>query len=516
MRTPENISHRPPWMAGSPAAPGPLPDGDVDVLVVGGGITGLTAAVTAAELGARVALLEARHLAAGTTGVTTGKVTSQHGLRYQQLVASHGHETAMSYAGANQEAIGIVDGLVERYGIDCRLESVSHVVHAATAEGVRAVEEEHRVVRSLGLPATLDTEVEAPLAARAALRFDDQRHIEPVRYVLGLAEALVGLGGSVHTGTRVVGVRPGARGVRVRTDRGELRARHVVVATLLPPLDRTLAFTRQKPVRAYGIALQVAGGLPSGSYLGVDEPTRSVRTAQDENGRRRLVVVGESHLVGREPHPGARIERLRAFAARRWNVEAVTHQWSGQDYQPIDGLPTIGPMDRQGTCWVACGFGKWGLTGGTHAGWAIAHRLSGLPASHRKHWRRPRRIGRRELGGVARFNLDSGRRLLTDHVRALVGERSLAPGEGAVVRRGARLVAVHRRDDGSLGEVSAHCTHLGCVVAWNAFERSWDCPCHGSRFDADGQVLEGPATKPLPPLARDEPPPCDPRSGPSA
>lgn len=496
------MQQAPPWRRAEESASEHAALEDVDVAVVGGGITGMTAAVTAAEQGARVAVLEARHLAAGTTGSTTGKLTSQHGLCYAELVATHGRRTAEHYAGANHMAIDLVDGLVARYAIDCDLEPVSHVVHASGTEAGERIVDEHRAAAGLGLPAHLDREVEPPLLARAALRFDEQRHLEPVRYVLGLAEALTALGGRVHVATRVTGVLPGPRDVRVRTERGQLRAGQVIIATLLPPLDRALAFVRHEPVRAYGIAAAVADELPRASYLGVDEPTRSVRAARDDEGRPRLLVVGESHTVGREPAPGARLDRLRDYAERRWRLEAVTHQWSAQDYLPLDGLPTVGPIDHRGRCWVATGFGKWGLGQGTYAGWLIACRLADREVPFDRHLHPPRRLGRHELVDALRFNLDSGRRLVTDRLRRSPDPRTLAPGDGAVVREGARLVATHRRDDGSLGRVSARCTHLGCVVAWNAFERSWDCPCHGSRFGADGEVLEGPAVRPLPPQDR--------------
>jgi nitrite reductase/ring-hydroxylating ferredoxin subunit len=271
----------------------------------------------------------------------------------------------------------------------------------------------------------------------------------------------------------------------------------VVVATLLPPLDRTLAFAQQRPVRAYGVALRVTGEVPTCGSISIDEPTRSVRGALDEQGRRCLVVVGEEHQVGEDRDPLPRIGRLAAHAERHWPVEELTHWWSAQDYVPTDGLPMVGPLDRGARIWVASGFGKWGLSAGTHAGWSIARRLGGRRADHTAHLRRPGRVGLRRLAELLDLNLHSARRLVGDRLTAGGDAEALRPGEGAVVREGADLVAVHRREDGSLGRCSARCTHLGCVVAWNRFERSWDCPCHGSRFAADGSVLEGPATAPL-------------------
>jgi glycine/D-amino acid oxidase-like deaminating enzyme/nitrite reductase/ring-hydroxylating ferredoxin subunit len=482
-----------------PALPAELLPDEVDVLVIGAGITGLTAAVTAAEDGARVAVLEARAVGGGSTGRSTGKVTSQHGLRYAGLVDDHGEDVARSYGAANEQALQIVDDLATRHGIACDLRVTSH--HVFTADPSRADEfaEEARAARAAGLPVDEDAPFDLPFEAAARVSFRDQLELDPAAYAGGLARALLRLGATVHERTRALHVRTRGDRVLVETEHGDVTADHVVVATLQPPLDRALGFAQQRPVRSYGVALRIDGGVPAVGAVRPDGPTRSVRGARTGEGEPRLVVVGEEHQVGHDPDPRTRIASLAGFAERHWPVRELTHWWSAQDYEPVDALPMVGPLDHDRRIWVACGFSKWGLSAGTHAGWSIARRLGGGEAAHTGHLRRPGRVGLRRAGALVGFNLHSGKRFVGDRatVRSDVG--SLARGDGAVVRDRDGLSAVHRREDGSLCRVSAVCTHLGCVVAWNALERSWDCPCHGSRFNADGEVLEGPATSPLSP-----------------
>jgi glycine/D-amino acid oxidase-like deaminating enzyme/nitrite reductase/ring-hydroxylating ferredoxin subunit len=489
---------RPLWML-PPALPEhPLPT-EVDVLVIGGGITGLTAALTAAEAGARVALLEARRVGGGSTGRSTGKLTSQHALRYARLEEEHGREIARSYGAANEQALRIVDDLVERHGIACDLRATGH--HVFTTDPGRTDEfaAEARAARTAGLPVDGDAELNLPLEPAAKVSFADQRELDPARYAAGLAQALLRHGATVHEGTRALRVRTRSDGVRVETEAGEVRADHVVVATLQPPLDRALGFAQQRPVRSYGVALAVDGELPAEGALQADDPTHSVRAATTPEGEPRLVVVGAEHQVGHDPDPRTRIAHLAGFAEQHWRVSQLTHWWSAQDYEPVDARPMVGPLDHGRRVWVACGFSKWGLSAGTHAGWSIARRIGGHDATHTAHLHRPGRVALRSPGALLEFNLHSGQRFVGDRVTAGTDVDDLRPGEGTVVRERGRLNAVHRRDDGSLCRLSALCTHLGCVVAWNALEGSWDCPCHGSRFDAEGEVLEGPAISALRP-----------------
>ena len=327
----------------------------------------------------------------------------------------------------------------------------------------------------------------------AALRFDDQAELDPRRYLLALAEQLVAAGGGIHEHTRAVEVDEDEQLV-VKTPGGRLAADHVVVATHVPFLDRSLAFARLAQQRSYLIACRIAGEPPPGMHIAVDAPTRSIRAVRDANGGELLLIGGEGHRTGAGGDTEARYRRLEDFARAHWDVEAVAYGWSSQDAMPLDGLPLVGRLTpRSRRLLMATGFGKWGMTAGTAAAELLAdlvlerpNALAGLVD--------PVRFSPRAAVHVAEEGAGNALRLLGDPLRS--GRRpidDLAPGEGAIVVHDGERVAGHRRADGSLVAVSSRCTHLGCQVRWNPAETSWDCPCHGSRFAPTGEVLHGPA-----------------------
>jgi Rieske Fe-S protein len=270
----------------------------------------------------------------------------------------------------------------------------------------------------------------------------------------------------------------------------------VIVATHYPFLDRSLAFARLHPERSYAITCRIAGAPPEGMFIsGGNVPTRSVR-AVPVDGAELLLVGGEGHKTGTEPDTELRYERLEAFAREHWDVVSVEHRWSAQDPITVDLLPYVGPLlPRSDRVLMATGFGKWGMTGGT----AAALLLADLALGRQAMWA--------DLFDPNRLTLRaSAQRLVTENAQVaarFVGDRlrsadprppeNLKPGEGMLLERDGEKLAAYRDEDGELVAVSARCTHLGCLVSWNGAERSWDCPCHGSRFAPDGTVLEGPA-----------------------
>jgi glycine/D-amino acid oxidase-like deaminating enzyme/nitrite reductase/ring-hydroxylating ferredoxin subunit len=474
--TPEGVQ-RPPLAA----------DVTADVAVIGGGLAGLSTAYELRQDGADVVVLEGRTVASGVSGNTTAKLSALHG-----LVSSHGLETARAYAGMNQWGVERVRDLAAELGIDCDLDVRPNFTYTEDPERHGDLVAEVDAASAAGLEVSLAESTEVP-GAVAAVRCEDQAQFHPVKYLRGLANALAEGGAAVHEHTRALGVGDGA----VTTDAGHrVRAGRVVVATQIPFLDRGLFFARASVERSYAITVAVEGPLPDGMYLQAESPGRTLRTIpwRDET---LLMVGGESHSLGHgDPVPC--FEALERYARDRFEVTRIEHRWDAHDFMPDDGLPYIGRLTPfSDDVLVITGGKKWGLAMGVGAGRALAHRIAGREsewASAFDPWRRPKPSS---VKTWAELGADTALHLVADRLKRTGSAADLAPGEGRVVGSGLGQEAVHRDDDGQLHAVSARCTHLGCIVEWNAAERTWDCPCHGSRFGAKGEVLTGPATHPL-------------------
>jgi glycine/D-amino acid oxidase-like deaminating enzyme/nitrite reductase/ring-hydroxylating ferredoxin subunit len=459
-------------------------DVSVDVAVLGAGIVGLTTALLLERNGARVAVLEGRRVAGGASGYNTAKLSSLHGLTYRKLVGSLGPELARAYGDANEAGIARVFELAGELGIDCDLRRKPNYTYTQSRSDLDQVREEAEVALGLGLPASFVEEVDLPFAVAGAVRFEEQAEFHPVKYLDGLADAL---DGSVYEGTMATNVHGG----RVQTAGGQVvSADHVVVATHLPFLDRGLYFARCHPERSYVVAGRTSNP-PAGMYLSTEQPAHSIRAHGDW-----LLVGGESHKTG-QADAAERYKRLEAWARERFAIEPEL-RWATQDQMPVDGVPYVGRHDPLSSgIWVATGFRKWGLAMGTAAAELLAARIAGRD----HHWTElfdPQRVRpRASATSFVKENANVALRFVGDRVAKRGDVDDIGPGEGRIVGAGLGQRAVHRDDEGTLHELSARCTHLGCIVNWNTAERTWDCPCHGSRFAASGEVIEGPAVRPL-------------------
>jgi glycine/D-amino acid oxidase-like deaminating enzyme/nitrite reductase/ring-hydroxylating ferredoxin subunit len=474
---------------------------EVDVAVVGGGITGVTAAHLLKEAGRRVALVELGRIGEGTSGHTTAKLTVGQSLVYRRLLSAHGEEAARRYAESNRSAIALIGDNVRRLGIDCDWETASNYVYTRDPERVRELEEEAEAASSVGVQAELTTETDLPFPVSAAVRVDGQAQLHPLKYLQGLVEEIPGDGSHVFESTRALGVDRGETST-VETSSGKVLAGHVVVATQLPFLGRGLFFAKAPPWKSYAVAAPIEESrAPRGMYISVESPTRSIRSAPSSDGSRHLIVGGESGKPG-DGDADERYAALESFIDEEFGLEP-THRWSAHDFVPVDGLPYIGhPSRRDDRVYVATGFAKWGLTNGTAAAGLIADSILGRPDRSGGTFDARRRTGVRASAKLVKVNAGVARRFVGDRMKPRDGRTDvdgLAPGEGAIVRRGLRRYAVSRDESGVLQVVSARCTHLGCLVGWNGVDRAWECPCHGSRFAPDGSLLQGPATRDLEP-----------------
>lgn len=500
--------HESVWRATASLPTFPPLDGDrqADVAVIGGGLTGLTTALLLQRDGARVALVEARRIGAGTTGGTTGKLTSQHALTYASMVAQHGEERARAYADANQQAIGTVAGLVVELRIDCQLTRAPAYVYALEAADRAKLEAEHDAARRLGLPSHLTDATDLPLPVEAALRFDDQAHLHPGAYLAGLAAAFVDAGGTLAEGTRAMGIEEDGDSVQVHTEHGTVSAQHAVVATLLPIADRGGFFAKARPTRGYGIAVRLASGGIDGMHIDVGS-TRSTRP-WDDAGRPGVIVVGETHETGDEEHTPARWGELERWVREHFDVASIEYRWSAQDFTTVDDLPYVGRSPRSERILVATGMRKWGLTNGTAAAQILTDLVAGRDNPWQEAFDASRIGGASAVKDLVQDNLQVGKELVGGYVGRLAAGAvdHLGPGEGGLAKVDGHTVGAYRDPSGQVHAVSATCTHMGCTLQWNRAETSWDCPCHGSRFDREGAVLEGPAVRALDRIELDQVP----------
>ncbi|OLF13552.1 FAD-dependent oxidoreductase [Actinophytocola xanthii] len=466
-----------------------------DVVVLGAGIAGLTTAYLLAEAGRTVTVIEADRVAAGVSGHTTAKLTSQHGLRYDQLTRSKGRAAAASYGASQLAALEWVLRVAAEQGIECALERVDSYVYSTRPDQRDTLRAEAEAALNAGLPASYVDMVDIPVSAVGAVRFADQAQFHPRQWLLGLAALVESRGGRIVEGVRATNVTE-ANPMRVHTTAGTIQAEAVVVTTHYPILDRGVFFARLEPTRD----LVVAGPAPkevTGTYLDADTHY-SVRAAT-AGGRRYFVVGGEAYRVGARLDVNAKYEKLAEWAATHLGLTSITHRWSAHDMSTLDGVPYVGryhPGAKR--LFVATGFGQWGMTGGTAAGLLLRDLVLGEKNDLASLYD-PNRVSLRSVPSFVSANATVAKHLAGDHARALrsADASTLEPGSARVARRGAAMVASYRDETGELHEVSARCTHLGCLVAFNNAERSWDCPCHGSRFGVDGSVLQGPAVRPL-------------------
>ena len=491
--------HRSYWNATAPASSFPSLTGDieVDVAVIGAGIVGVTTARLLRDRGLKVALVEARRVGEGVTGKSTAKITSQHNIAYTVIEKKFGTEGARLYADANETGLRTMRQLVERHGIDCSLESRPAFTWTRDPDEVDRIERECELAARLGLPASLTRDTGLPFSVLAAMRWDEQAQFHPVRYLKGLAATIPGDGCHVFEHSRVTDWDPH----RIETDAGRVRARHVVMATHLP-LGKTGLFFAENFPHMHPVIMGPAepARVPHGMYINVEKPHFSVRGHRDETGQDWLIFAGPSFRHGHVDEERDSFDELERFAFSHFGVKSAW-RWTNEDYTPMDHAPFVGWSSSTGEAYlVATGFNAWGITTGTAAAILIAD----LVEEKQNGWLKLFDATRvKPVAGAAEFargTAETAAHLIGGYIRRKPHDlASVAAGEGAVLKIDGHNIAAFRDEAGQLHACSAVCTHMGCLVGWNETDRTWDCPCHGSRFALDGSVIHGPAVTPLAP-----------------
>lgn len=490
------------WNATAPARSFPRLSAElsVDVAVIGGGIFGLTTAYLLKEAGKSVAVVEAGEVGAGVTGSSTGKVTSQHGPMYQDLVGRFGRDLALAYAEANQWAIEEIARIVTVNGIECDFERRDACLVAQGSAGAKRLDDEAKAVESLGLPARRAETLPTPQPLRAALVFGNQAQFHPRRYAAALAAGVDGGNSHVFERSRATDVG-GGRPLRVTIDGGSLLAKDVIVATHMPFLDRGGFFARAYPRAHVGIAAPLpAEDAPQDMYFCVDGAPPSYRSWHDGE-RAWLIAIGGGFKPGEIDDVEGMTRKLEEEVRRFWNIGEVAHRWMAQDYHPADGQPFAGAFPLGPShVFTATGFGAWGLTTSAVAARLVADSIVGQAPA----WPGLFSTGRLGSTLTTRFfrrNAHVAQHWLAGRLAGGAGRgvSALSPGEGAILHTEDGKRAVYRDPAGSYHAFSPYCPHMQCLLSWNNLEKTWDCACHGSRFAAEGDLLHGPATQDLPP-----------------
>jgi glycine/D-amino acid oxidase-like deaminating enzyme len=479
-------------------------DAQADVCVIGAGIAGLTVAYRLAGDGRSVVVLDDGPVGGGETSRTTAHLVSVLDEGYAELERVHGRRGAELAAQSHAAAVDAIEGIAGAEAIDCDFLRVPGYLFCPPGESTDVLAHEREAARRAGLAVEYVEHI--PVASHdfgPALRFPNQAQFHVLKYVRGLAEAVIRRGGRIYTGARAVSIE-GGKNPMVETAAGmTVSAGAVVVATNTPVNDRVAMHTKQSAYRTYVLGARVpVDSLPSVLLWDTQDPYHYVRIHRG-NGTPRardwLIVGGEDHKTGQANDSDARYQALEAWARERFPMlEDVPLRWSGQVMEPVDGLGFIGRNPGDDNVYIATGDSGNGMTHGTIAGLLIPDLIAGRDHAWAPLYD-PSRKSLRTAGEYVRENLNVAAQYADYLKPAEAGStESIAAGEGAVVRRGVKLVAAYRDEAGTLHSHSAVCTHLACIVHWNATEKTWDCPCHGSRFDKmDGHVLNGPAVNAL-------------------
>jgi glycine/D-amino acid oxidase-like deaminating enzyme/nitrite reductase/ring-hydroxylating ferredoxin subunit len=465
-----------PKLAGSHAA---------EVVVVGAGIVGITAAYLLSEAGLSVALLEARRIGRQVTGRSTAKITTQHSLIYRHLIETFDLETAQRYADANSLGMNQVRQWIEQLGIACAFEMKDAYVYCSDPSQIGDLEAEAEASRRVGLDADLLDRAPLPFSTPGALRSRNQAQFNPAQYLIGLAKATEAAGTLVFEETRVMGVEE-SDGWQVKIGQGSIHANNVVLATNLPIAGPVPYDERTRPRSHIAMAFRIDRQAPiDGMFIGIDKPTHSLRTGRDHDDPL-LVVLGSKFGTGLAGDVAKHFRDLDAWTRQHLEVGDVAWRWVNEDYDTADRLPFVGELSQAPGLYVATGFNAWGISNGTAAGILIAQQILGKSPHWASVYDPIRKVPKNfNKGGESQSLVHS----LDD----------IQPGSGAVMNLGQGKIAVWKDADGSPHAISASCTHKGCTVTWNNADRTWDCPCHGSIFSAHGSVIHGPAVEPLPP-----------------
>lgn len=469
-----------------------------DVVVIGAGITGLTTAMLLTEAGKKVIVLEASKIGDGTTGYSSCHLTTDIDAEYRNVYADFGEDIARLVAESRKAGIDFIENISLEKAIECDFKRVPGYLYAEIKENISDLNEELEYASKAGVDITTATNVPLPFKTEKALLFLNQAVFNSQKYLNSLARYSSDKGCEIFENSSVIHTEEKDDYFIVRTAEGLVKAKSIVFATHLPLFFNVLQ-TVAAPYISYMIGVRLKNdSYPEGLFWDMQEPYHYLRTYEDEKGKI-LLVGGEDHKTGHETNTSSRYDNLEKYVRERFEVEEVVYQWSSQYFEPADGLPYIGRSPFSKKAYVATGFSGDGLVYGTIAAMMISDMIKEKANKWLKAYDATRFTPAASAYDFIKENSDVAKHFITDRFKTEKAKEfdELKPGEGRLMNVNGEKLAVAKDKDNTIYALSPVCTHLKCFVLWNNSEKSWDCPCHGSRFNIKGEVITGPAVKAL-------------------
>lgn len=475
-------------------------DLDIDLLIIGGGMAGISTAYQLMNEGLKIAIIEGGKLLRATTAHTTAKVTSQHGLIYDKLIRTSGEDIARLYAQSNEYAIKEIKNIILTNKIECDLESQDAYIYTLKDDMVKSLKNEAKAASGLGIKASFVEDIPLGLEVKGALKFENQAQFHPRKYMLSLIKLVTEKGVQIFENTRAVELdQDEDDNYVVTTNNGKtIKTKKVVIASHYPFYNKHhMYFSKIYQERSYVVAIKAKEKFPGGMYINTEEPTRSIRGYSSED-RELILVVGEDHKTGQGEDTSNHYQALANFAGDLFTVEAIPYRWSTQDCMTLDGIPYIGLYSQDTpNLYIATGFQKWGMTNSTVASIILRDLITNGENPWLDVYTPSRKTSLTAAKEFVVQNVNVAGQLIDGKLENPPKDIEILPGQGKVIEVDGKRAGAYRDDNGELHLVNTTCTHMGCELNFNSAEFSWDCPCHGSRFTVDGEVIDGPAVNDL-------------------
>ena len=491
------------WVESTPKTDYPSLSEDIytDVLIIGGGITGISTAYLLSKSSLSISIVEADKMAMGVTANTTAKITSQHGLLYDYLLNSFGFDIAKGYLDSNEEAIKTIENIIKEEKIDCDFVKQDAYVYTCDKSNVQKIVDEVSAVTSLGLKAEYVTKCPLPFKIEAAIKFPDQAQFHPRKYLISLLQILTKKNVNIFENSKVTDIKHVKDKYEVYINGNKIIAKYLVMASHYPIKNFPgMYFIKMYQESSYAIGIELEKDVFDGMYISCDDPTTSFRNTIQENGKKLLIVGGGEHKTGAtDVNIDDTYTNLENYIKSIYPKAKIKYKWMTEDCVSLDKIPYIGEFSNfLPNMYVATGYKKWGMTTSHVAAKIISDRILGINNAYENVYTATRLEpikNSKEFGNMLKQSIYS---LAIDKLSSPIKSYTeLQADSGGVVDYKGKKLGIYKDKHGKMFAVIPYCKHLGCELSWNNLEKTWDCPCHGSRYDYTGKIITEPTVESL-------------------